>query len=154
MWTTIHMLSNGQALLRHWCIVVISNITIHIYVIHWDALSHRMSNDIQLHIVIWCIDWRNTRDSLRWHRIVHWMRTWAGACEVANLGNVLNKIARIVTAQTAHLNGNSLRSSRISWNFIEKHRKPLWHKGSSWVKQGNPLPFRCRIDEKPCKSTV
>lgn len=83
-----------------------------------------------------------------------------GAFGCTNLGNVLSEIARIVTTQTAHLIGIStsctvfIASHWISCNFIEKHRKPLCHKGLSRVKQGNLLPFRCRDDEKPCKSRV
>lgn len=136
MWTTVHTLSNGQTLLRHWYIVVINNVTIHVYVIHWDALSHRMSNDIQLHTVILSIQWRNTRDSLRWRWVVHWTRTWVGACEVTNSGNVLifngphsHSTNRAPQWNFTHLSGNPMISVKNTANPCGVRVYRGWNKG-------------------------
>lgn len=108
IWMVVHMLSTNNHWSKQQCIVVAIEVTTNIYVIQWDVLSYYAIDRIRirLHIVILYCKWLYIRDSSRSHRTVHWTRTGPGAIGCTNVENVLNKIARIVTAQTAHLIGN------------------------------------------------
>lgn len=140
IWMVVHMLLNGSQWLEQRHIVVINGITIYIYVIHWDALSYHTgsaAHHIRLHIVILCAKWRYIRDSRTIYWIVHGTWTWwVGAFRQANLGNVIRKFRGIVTAQTAHLNGNFTHLCGNSTISVKNTANPCnirvsrgWNKG-------------------------
>ncbi len=156
IWIVVHMLSGSSQWLRQQHIVVINGITIYIYVIHWDALSYHTgsaAHHIRLYIVMLCKEWRDTRDSRWLHRIVYWTRTgWVWFSTPIGKRSQRNRPHSHSTNRAPQW--KFYASLWKFYDFSEKHRKPLWRKGFSGVKQGNTLLLHRKIDEKPCKSTV
>lgn len=143
IWMVVHMLLNGSQWLEQRHIVVINGITIYIYVIHWDALSYHTgsaAHHIRLHIVILCIQWRNIRDSRTIYWIVHGTWTWRGCFSSYQSGKRCQKISRHSSNINRAPQWKFYASLRKFHDFTENRCKPLWRKGLSRVKQGNPLP--------------
>lgn len=161
-----------------WYLVVIRLVTTNIYVIHWDTLSYichhwyyndssAQGNDILLYVILG-YKWRDIRIRRDEDQDVCEPSTLGAGCFSAyQFGKRSQETSRHSpnTNRAPHWNFyvmhrihcvklNFLRYIPYSCNFIGKHRNPLYRKGLSRVKQGNLLPFRCRNDEKPCKSRV
>ena len=141
IWMVVHMLLNGSQWLEQRHIVVINGITIYIYVIHWDALSYHTgsaAHHIRLHIVMLCAKWRYIRDSSGSSRIVYWTRTgWVWFSIPIGKRSQRNRPHSHSTNRAPQW--KFYASQWKSHDFSEKHRKPLWRKGLSRVKQGNLL---------------